>query len=388
LLIISRRFSSQRGASGAEGVRIALSLKSLEKADVHLFALSPDIPGGDLESGKWNDITVHRMGVFEDFERTSMMACLAVRLLHRRHPFDALVGADPVYAGYMASLQGRLLNLPSLVMAGGAELERGLWRAEEMPYISGALRWAAATGCASGELADKCRKLFECENVFYTPPSVDTDVFCPAEKDSGLRLSLGLGKGRVIGFSGELGFGEGMHHWVEAAKVVSESNSSVKFLLVGGVKEEDRREYDSLLEAEPSLKSVIIETPRENDPRKMANHYRIMDYLFMPALWEGTLLPALESMACGTPVIASEVGGFKDIIEGSGNGFLFPPGDLEGAVDALKAGLGMPGDVRRSMSAKARQKVLARFTPQKEAQRIAEILDNITGVNSDQLHEA
>ena len=67
----------------------------------------------------------------------------------------------------------------------------------------------------------------------------------------------------------------------------------------------------------------------------------------LPPLWPEPLpLSALESMACGRPIIASEVGGFKDLIEPNVNGLLVPPGDAPALADAMERILTEPELVR------------------------------------------
>jgi glycosyltransferase involved in cell wall biosynthesis len=190
-------------------------------------------------------------------------------------------------------------------------------------------------------------------------------------------MSLGLGKGMVVGFSGELRFKKGMHHLIETAKNVSQTVSDVKFLLVGGVRSDDREEFDSLLEEDPALKQIIVETPYVKDAQKLAEYYNLMDVMFLPSLWEGTPNAALEAMACGIPIVASDAGGLKDLIERPKNGFTYPAGDLEAAVETLTHVLTTPGDARRAMAARAREKITTEFTPYKEIGRILEIFNRI-----------
>ena len=54
----------------------------------------------------------------------------------------------------------------------------------------------------------------------------------------------------------------------------------------------------------------------------------------VPSLYEGFGLPALEAMACGTPVLATGVGGVEEVAQGAA--LLISPGDSEGWVDGLR----------------------------------------------------
>jgi glycosyltransferase involved in cell wall biosynthesis len=71
---------------------------------------------------------------------------------------------------------------------------------------------------------------------------------------------------------------------------------------------------------------------RVDNPRLQAIVYAAADVFVVPSLQEGLGQVALEAMACGTPVVASNVGGLPEIVIPGESGWLFPPGD----ADALR----------------------------------------------------
>jgi glycosyltransferase involved in cell wall biosynthesis len=88
-------------------------------------------------------------------------------------------------------------------------------------------------------------------------------------------------------------------------------------------------------------------------------------------------LVALEAMACGTPVIASRVGGLPEVVQDGITGFLVPPGDVQALRERLEQILRDPSLAQR-LGAAAREVVLERFTWAKVAERCLAAYENLT----------
>jgi glycosyltransferase involved in cell wall biosynthesis len=65
--------------------------------------------------------------------------------------------------------------------------------------------------------------------------------------------------------------------------------------------------------------------------------FRQLDILIVPSLWEGLGIIVLEAMACGLPVITSEVNGLKELIVDGQNGWLFTPSDSLMLAEKIKS---------------------------------------------------
>jgi len=65
------------------------------------------------------------------------------------------------------------------------------------------------------------------------------------------------------------------------------------------------------------------------------NYILHFDIVIIPSLWEGFPVVALESMACGKPIIATKAGDMPEIIQDGINGLIVEPGNAKAMADAL-----------------------------------------------------
>lgn len=87
--------------------------------------------------------------------------------------------------------------------------------------------------------------------------------------------------------------------------------------------------------------------------KELGDHYREMDLLIFPSEndAESLGLTGIESMACGTPVVGSNVGGIATYLKDGENGFLVSPGDAEQFADAIQRYSSLPLEERKAMRA-------------------------------------
>ena len=97
-------------------------------------------------------------------------------------------------------------------------------------------------------------------------------------------------------------------------------------------------------------------------PDKLVRYYQKAAVCIIPSLYEPGSTVALEAMACGCPVIASDVGGFKEFIRHDKDGLLVPAGDIDAFAEAITRVLGDPL-LKKKISTGAEAKIKRCFSP-------------------------
>ena len=88
--------------------------------------------------------------------------------------------------------------------------------------------------------------------------------------------------------------------------------------------------------------------------------FHAFDVLLLPSRSEGTPVSAIETLASGRPVVATDVGGTRDVVENGVSGFIVPFGDVEAGADRLEQ-LARDGGLRTRMGAAGQERTLTRY---------------------------
>jgi glycosyltransferase involved in cell wall biosynthesis len=105
-------------------------------------------------------------------------------------------------------------------------------------------------------------------------------------------------------------------------------------------------------------------------------YYGIADVSVLSSLSEGSPNALLESMAAGVPVVATSVGGIPETVSHEQSALLVNPRDRAGMTRAIKAIL-TDESLARSLAARARERILAHYTPDSRARRLVGIYRGI-----------
>jgi glycosyltransferase involved in cell wall biosynthesis len=95
---------------------------------------------------------------------------------------------------------------------------------------------------------------------------------------------------------------------------------------------------------------------------ELGRYYAGADLLILPSVSEASPLAILEAMACGTPVVASRVGGIPAVVEDWKTGFLVKPGDIGQLTMCLRF-LTEDKPLLRRMGEEAQKRVMSSLWP-------------------------
>ncbi|HZJ57114.1 MAG TPA: glycosyltransferase family 4 protein [Clostridia bacterium] len=183
--------------------------------------------------------------------------------------------------------------------------------------VSGALKKYTAKGLAIDP--DKIKIIYN----GIDPPNYIGD-------DHDIRQMWGIEpEEKLVGTVARLIPAKGLDVLIDAVPPVLEEFPDTKFMIVG-----DGPDRSNLMDKAAHLncsKNIIFAGHSEY----IWYYYEAFDIFVLPSLSEGLGISILEAMAMGKPVIATNVGGIREIIDHNRNGYLIPPGDSGELADAL-----------------------------------------------------
>ncbi len=195
----------------------------------------------------------------------------------------------------------------------------------------------AVTTICEGLRSDIINRGIPDSKVTVIPNAVDISKFNPnPELDAALQKKLGLKGARVLGFIGSFYAYEGLPLLIEALPLILNDCANVKLLLVGGGPQEEKIKQ---LINELKLDDKVVFTGRVPHDQ-VQKYYDLVDIFVYPRLSMRltdlvTPLKPLEAMAQKRLVVASDVGGHKELIRDGETGALFKADDVSDLVKTV-----------------------------------------------------
>ncbi len=236
--------------------------------------------------------------------------------------------------GYAALRVARSLKLPCVVGALGSDIHVRAGLNDRMTRKT-------IAGCDALLTVSEAMRRKAIEDFGARPEKVvtivngfNTAVFYPRDRAS-VRQELGIGADEeMIIYVGRFVEAKGMRELITAFQALSRQRPRVTLALIG----------DGVMKA--GLQSLIAEAglqdrvrlPGGQSPQGVAEWISASDVLTLPSWSEGYPNVVVEGVACGRPVVATDVGGTREILDDS-NGILIPPRDPAALETALARAL-------------------------------------------------
>jgi glycosyltransferase involved in cell wall biosynthesis len=250
-----------------------------------------------------------------------------VALLKEGHRFD-LIDAHYFYPDGVAAVRlAREFNLPVTVTARGTDLNL-------IPEFPAPRKMILDAASKADGMITVCQALKDTliemgvadERVTVLRNGVDLELFRPIDR-AAARSALGLSR-RTLASVGLLIDRKGHHHIIRALKDLPDND-----LLIAG-DGPDRRALERL-----AVEEGVADRVRflgSVDQNRLREIYNAVDALVLASSREGWANVLLESMACGTPVVASAVWGTPEVVARPEAGVLMPSLDPQGVADGVR----------------------------------------------------
>ena len=207
--------------------------------------------------------------------------------------------------------------------------------------ISAADRIVAPTAIEHGQMLD----LYDADpsRIHVVPPGVDLDRFSPGDRETA-RRRFAFDDDPTVVFVGRLQPFKGTDVAVQALAELRNMVPDARLVIVGGDSPRGNRGERMRLRL-AARRLGVADRLRFLEPvphNELADLYRAADVVVVPSASESFGLVALEAAACGTPVVATDVGGLRQLVRDGETGYLVGSRDPSSFAAALSRVLADP----------------------------------------------
>jgi glycosyltransferase involved in cell wall biosynthesis len=367
---------------------VAELVPALVKLGVKVDILTPAWAGGQaLEDG--DSLRIHRVPPpqvrMPDFYTGAWQANIRLEeaggRLCERSRFDLIHNHDWLTA-FCAGALKRNFRIPLLTTIHATEIGRGrgFLSGDEQRAIHGVEWWLTYEAwrviTCSEFMADEVAGSFKVpvDKIDVIPNGVKADRFLHWDGDdlSRFRSMYALPDEQIVFYVGRVVHEKGLHLLVESAPLVLAENPQAKFVIAG---------TGPLLEALRGRAwhlgvgdKVLFTGFIPDDDRDRL--YKVASCAVFPSLYEPFGIVALEAMAAGTPVVVSEIGGLREVVQHGETGVTVHPDNVESLAWGINHTLARR-DWALQRARKARQMVLREYSWDRVGARTAEVYQRI-----------
>jgi len=239
-----------------------------------------------------------------------------------------------------------LVRMKNRIARSNEEIEGGYRLEGEQRILEVADRIIVATPAEQAQL--EFLYLADSKKMVTVPPGVDISHFYPIPMDEA-KAVIGIQPDEhVILYVGRIEPLKGVDTLLRALAILAREGSPNDLIIIGGDPgpgaDQSDREMARLkaLTHELGIGDLVVFLGKRSQDF-LPYYYSAADMVVVPSHYESFGMVALEAMACGTPVVASQVGGLAFLVEDGKTGFVVPGGDPEALAARLSDLIWQPG---------------------------------------------
>ena len=204
--------------------------------------------------------------------------------------------------------------------------------------------------------------------VIYNGIDLNKFIFQDKKTREEIRKELNLKKDdKVLISIGRLFKAKGYPYLIEAIKILKSKYPDIKLLIIG--EGEEKNKLETQIRGLNLEKNIFLLGRKEN----VSNYLNASDIFVLASLWEGFGLAIVEAMACGLPVITTNVGGIPEIIKDKISGLLVNPKDFKILAQKIDYLLNLDADSKERFALKGRKIVEQKFPLEKMMTKYEEL---------------
>lgn len=343
--ILSFSYCFPNSSNPAWGIFVYQRLAALAKTtELKVCSPVPWFPGltgkaGHSDKQEWNGLPVYRPRFFyiprfmknqdAGFYAKGLRSWLG-RLIENWRP--DLLDAHFIWPdGVGVALLAREFGIPYVITLRG-KIYECLKIENQACQCAEAFKGAAAVISVSTRMAEEAVSLgAAADSLFVIPNGVDLECFRPQDKTA-CREKLGLPReGRLLVTVAHLGHRKGHHEVLQALAGLPQD---IKLVIVGGAAQGGSEETLRAVARKHGVEERLMLTGRR-PYEEIPYFYNAADCSVLASYREGCPNAVLESLACGTPVVATDVGAVPDILPTPDAGRIVVPGQVNPLQQAL-----------------------------------------------------
>lgn len=299
-------------------------------------------------------LSLPRYGKFLDGVLYFLCVLPFIARLRRKFPFDIIDAHFAYPDGLGATLLAKVFRCPVVVTLRGSIVRLAGYRLHR-PQLRWALRHADRVVAVSEALARVASRLgLEPERIRVIPNGVDSTLFAPMDRTEARRLCGLPAGGPILLTVAAIYEGKGQHDVVESLPALTQAHPGLLYVMIGGPRpgENYLRRLEARVRALGLERHVRFAGARLHE--ELGPWFNAADVSVLATRSEGWPNVLLESLACGTPVVAADVGGVPEVVRDGSDGILFPATDRSALAAALRRALARTWD-RTMLVHRARQ---------------------------------